>query len=179
MSQHERLAAVVDALVEADLRVLPYVPSNSIAPLIDHFRLHADPEIRSRAISVGREEEAVGIAGGAALAGLPAGILLQDNGFGNAITALTTFAVAYHLPMTLVANTRGGLGEYNSMIHRVSEPMPEILRAIGLPVFELDHRDDPAHWKGVALEACRHAAMTHRPVAVLMSLWDPLKGGRA
>ncbi len=49
---------------------------------------------------------------------------MQDNGFGNALTALTTFAVSYHLPLLIVANTRGGLGEYNSMIHTISAPVP-------------------------------------------------------
>jgi sulfopyruvate decarboxylase subunit alpha len=179
MSQNARLEAVATALAAEGIEVLPYVPSSSIAPLIDYFRLHPDPGMRRRAFSVGREEEAVGIAGGAALAGKRSGILLQDNGFGNSITALATFAIAYHLPMTLVANRRGALGEYNSMIHRVSEPMPAILRAIGLPVFEVDHRDSASVWAGVTAEACRHAAMTHRPVVVLMSVWDSLKRGRA
>jgi len=38
---------------------------------------------------------------------------------GNLLTALTSFPLPYHLPM-LVASRRGGLGEYNSLIHLVN-----------------------------------------------------------
>ena len=54
------------------------------------------------------------------LVGHRAAMLMQDNGFGNALTALTTWAIAYHLPLPIFANERGGLGEYNSIIHTIS-----------------------------------------------------------
>lgn len=98
---------------------------------------------------------------------------MQDNGFGNALTALTTFAVAYHLPLLIVANTRGGLGEYNSMIHTISENVPSVLRAPGIPVFALDRRTGPEDWQGTVAEAGKHARMTHRPVVVLMEFFEP------
>lgn len=113
----------------------------------------------------------MGIAGGAALTGRTAVIVMQDNGFGNALTALATFPVAYHLPLLIVANTRGGLGEYNSMIHTFSEGVPELLAAINVPVFRLDRTNPVADWEDTVHEAGRHAVMTHRPVVVLMDFW--------
>ncbi|HEY3686253.1 MAG TPA: hypothetical protein VGL93_24685 [Streptosporangiaceae bacterium] len=171
-----RRAAVVSALRELDCDFVAYVPSNSIADIITGLE---DADGRTTVFPVSREEEAVGVVGALPLAGRFGAIVMQDNGFGNALTALTTFALAYHLPLLIVANTRGGLGEYNSMIHSVSEPVPALLRASGIPVFGLDRRTGPEDWHGVVAEAGRHARMTHRPVVVLMEFFDTAKGDAA
>ncbi len=157
------------------LDFLAYLPSSSIAPIIDHFR--SLPEGQSpRAFPVSREEEAVGIVGGISIGGRRGAIVMQDNGFGNSLVALSTFAVAYNVPLLIVANTRGGLGEYNSMIHTFSEGVPEMLRAARVPVFRLDRRNSGADWAATIVEAGHHSEMTHRPVVVLMDFWaaDPV-----
>jgi sulfopyruvate decarboxylase subunit alpha len=146
--------------------IVAYMPSNIVAPLVTYLQGRA-----KQLLVIAREEEAVGIVGGAALAGSFGVIIMQDNGFGNALTALSTFTVAYHLPLLIVANTRGGLGEYNSMIHTISENVPTILRAIDIPVFHLDRTHSIPDWEQTVFEAGRHAAMTHRPVVVLMDFW--------
>jgi sulfopyruvate decarboxylase subunit alpha len=172
-AETSRSEAVVEALERLDLAYTAYVPSNTIAPIIEGYRQRAGER---RVFAVSREEEAVGIIGAVALAGRMGAIIMQDNGFGNALTALTTFAVAYHLPLLIVANTRGGLGEYNSMIHAISEPVPEILAAARIPTFRLGRLNPAADWGATVHEAGRHAAMTHRPVVVLMEFWDPASG---
>lgn len=163
---------MVAALRELDCDFVAYVPSNSIAAIITGLEEAGD---RTTVFPVSREEEAVGVIGALPLAGQFGAIVMQDNGFGNALTALTTFALAYHLPLLVVANTRGGLGEYNSMIHAISAPVPELLRASGIPVFGLDRRTGPDDWHGVVAEAGRHARMTHRPVVVLMEFFETAK----
>ena len=170
-----RAQAAARGLEKLDLDFIAYVPSNTIAPIINHFRELAS-ETALRAFPVSREEEAVGIIGAVSLAGKRGAIVMQDNGFGNAMTALATFAVAYHRPLLIVANTRGGLGEYNSMIHTISEAAPKMLEEIGIPVFRLDRRDDPVDWEATIYEAGRHAGMTHRPVVVLMDFWSGAAG---
>jgi len=128
--------------------------------------------VSPRVTPLSREEEAVGVIGALPLAGKLGAVVMQDNGFGNALTALTTFSLSYHLPLLIFANTRGSLGEYNSMIHSISQPVPEILRAIGLPLVELDRRSTPQDWENVVAEAGVHATMTYRPVVVLASFWN-------
>lgn len=150
-----------------------YVPSASVAPVIEAL-VAADGGaggVSPRVFPLSREEEAVGVLGALPLAGEFGAIVMQDNGFGNALTALTTFSVAYHLPLLIVANTRGGLGEYNSMIHSVSQYVPGVLDLAGLRVFELDRRSAPADWEAVVAEAGTHARMTFRPVTVLAHFW--------
>src|SRR5688572_1009886 len=96
-----RADACAKGLEAARLDFLAYVPSNTIAPIIDHFRTRSAGKGGPHAFPVGREEEAVGIIGGINLAGGRGAMIIQDNGFGNAITALATWAVAYHVPLPI------------------------------------------------------------------------------
>lgn len=159
---------------ESGVTQVGYVPSVSVAPVINAL-IDTDGGnngISKRVTPLSREEEAIGLIGALPLAGRFGAVVMQDNGFGNSLTALTTFNISYHLPLLIFANTRGGLGEYNSMIHSISQYTPEILRRIGLPVFELDRRSDPADWQEVITEAGVHAKMTYRPVVVLAHFWN-------
>lgn len=160
--------AVARAIERLEYDFVAYQPSNIIAPIIKEL---TEAATGPRMLVVSREEEAVGIIGGAVLGGRSGAILMQDNGFGNSLTALTTFALAYHLPLLIVANTRGGLGEYNSMIHAISGRVPDILRAANIPVFELDRARDPSDWEETVYESGRHAEMTRRPVVTLLDFW--------
>ncbi|MGP4016937.1 thiamine pyrophosphate-binding protein [Saccharopolyspora sp. 5N708] len=178
----QRRSGVAAAIRDLDCDFIAYVPSNSIAPIITELE-RTDPasgtERPTAVFPVSREEEAVGIIGALPLAGQFGAIVMQDNGFGNALTALTTFALSYHLPLLIVANTRGGLGEYNSMIHSISGAVPAVLSASAIPVFTVDRRDSPADWHGTVAEAGKHARMTYRPVVVLMEFFDATEGKNA
>ncbi len=48
------------------------------------------------------------------------------------------WAQPYHLPLLAVVSRRGGLGEYNSMIHTISERTEALLDAAGVRWFQLD-----------------------------------------
>jgi sulfopyruvate decarboxylase subunit alpha len=126
-----------------------------------------------RGLLANREEEAVGVAGGLAMAGRRTAIVMQDNGFGNAMTALTTFAKAYHIPMPIIANIRGGLGEYNSMIHSFSEAVPQMLASAGVRVERLGPAESPELWRTTTRAVAEHAVMTRRPVALLLDVMHP------
>jgi sulfopyruvate decarboxylase subunit alpha len=155
----------------ADL--IGYIPSVSVAPVISEL-VESDGGTNGaspRVFPLSREEEAMGVLGALPLAGKFGAIVMQDNGFGNALTALTTFNIAYHLPLLIVANTRGGLGEYNSMIHTLCQYVPDLLARVGIRVFELDRRSSPRDWEAVVAEAGTHARMTFRPVVVLTHFW--------
>ena len=116
--------AVADGIWAADVARVGYIPSVTVAPVINSL-VTADggvDGVSPRVTPLSREEEAVGVLSAVALTGALGAIVMQDNGFGNALTALTTFPLAYHLPLLIFANTRGGLGEYNSMIHSIGQP---------------------------------------------------------
>jgi sulfopyruvate decarboxylase subunit alpha len=174
----DRHTQVVDAIVELAPDGVAYVPSASIAPIVNGLLAESEGGRVPLIYPVSREEEAIGLIGAYPFAEKFGVIVMQDNGFGNALTALTTFAVSYHLPLLIVANTRGGLGEYNSMIHSISASVPELLRATNIPVFHIDRRNTPEDWGATVREAGNHARMTFRPVVVLMEFFDH-KDGKA
>ena len=167
-------SAVAQGIWDGQVDRVGYVPSVSVAPVINAL-VDTSGGLDGRSDKVfplSREEEAAGVMGALPLAGEFGAIVMQDNGFGNALTALTTFNIAYHLPLLIVANTRGGLGEYNSMIHTLCQYVPDLLDRVGLPVFALDRRSSPEDWRAVVTEAGVHARMTYRPVVVLASFWN-------
>ncbi|WP_119696566.1 thiamine pyrophosphate-binding protein [Microbacterium halotolerans] len=166
--------AVADGIWAADAARVGYIPSVTVAPIINALVASdgGDAGVSTRVTPLSREEEAIGVMGAVSLTGRLGAVVMQDNGFGNALTALTTFALSYHLPLLIFANTRGGLGEYNSMIHSISQPTPALLSAVGLPVIELDRRSSADDWRDAVQEAGVHAVTTYRPVVVLGSFWN-------
>ncbi|HEX7406000.1 MAG TPA: thiamine pyrophosphate-binding protein [Candidatus Nanopelagicaceae bacterium] len=164
-----RLNAIVDGLMDWGIENLVYVPSSHAAPVIRGLEARGVPSLMAN-----REEEAVGIAGGLALAGRKVAILMQDNGFGNAMTALATFAVQYHIPIPIFANSRGGLGEYNAMIHSISEAAPKMLNSIGVRVERLTVSDRVDVWRANTSAAAKISVMQHRPIVTLFDALHPL-----
>ena len=164
--------AVVRALADSATQAVAHVPSSAIAAMIIDMLDRAGSPGVPELIPVGREEEAMGIVGGMNLVGHRSVVLMQDNGFGNALTAMTTWASAYHLPVPIFANERGHLGEYNSMIHTISGSTHDLLETLHIPVFDLTFREAPETWHDVSVEAIDHAWLTRRPVVVHMNFWN-------
>ena len=96
--------------------------------------------------------------------------MFQDNGVGNLLTSLLTFPQAYHVPMLVVTARRGGLGEYNSMIHTVSERVEALLEAADFRYFQLDGRTPLDAWQPTVERAYEYAQITHRPIFLLVNL---------
>lgn len=160
--------AVVDGLTDWGATDFVHVPSSHSAPVIRGLLAHG-----VRAVMANREEEAVGIAGGLALTGRKVAIVMQDNGFGNALTALGTFALAYHVPLPIFANTRGGLGEYNAMINTISEAVPDMLTRLGIRVERLGVSDLAVTWRSTVTAAAELAVIQHRPIVTLFDALHP------
>jgi sulfopyruvate decarboxylase TPP-binding subunit len=162
----ERNAALIAGIEQLAPEFIIHIPSSTLKTIIAHCE--AMPGVHC--FPATREEEAVGIASGLALAGRRCLLIVQDNGIGNSLTALTTFPEPYHLPMTLLVSRRGGLGEYNSMIHRFCENVEPILDAAHLRYFTLDDRVDAQRWTERLIKADEFARITRRPICVLVNL---------
>jgi sulfopyruvate decarboxylase subunit alpha len=161
-----RSQAIIDGLEAIDPRYVLHLPSSTLTHVINHCLERPN----TRTFPIPREEEGVGILSGLALAGARAVMIVQDNGVGNLLTALTTFPQAYHIPLLMIVSQRGGLGEYNSMIHTFCEHVESILDAAQVRYFKLDGRVPLADWSGTVSGAYEYAQTTHRPVLVLCNL---------
>lgn len=168
MSAAARYQAIVDGLLDWGVQRFVHVPSSHVAAIITGLESRDVPGVLAN-----REEEAAGLAGGMALGGERVAVVMQDNGFGNALTALTTFVKAYHVPLPIVANSRGGLGEYNAMIHAFSEAVPDLLGDAGIRVERLGPAEPPELWRTTARAVAELAVMTHRPVVLLADVMHP------
>ncbi len=159
-------AAVIEGLDAIGLDYFIHVPDSFGAPVIAHFE--ADPTVRS--FPVAREEEGIGIASGLAMTGKKAVLFYQDTGLGNSIGALTTYAMAYHSPMLLLAIRRGGFGEFNAANFNFSESAIEMVEAMRLKAFVLDYRVPLDSWPVAISQAYSYALMTNRPIVMFLNL---------
>jgi sulfopyruvate decarboxylase subunit alpha len=165
---NSRLSALVDGLFDWGIEQLVYVPSSHSAPVIRSLEARGIPNVMAN-----REEEAVGIAGGMALTGKKVVIVMQDNGFGNALTALATFANSYHIGFPIFANTRGGLGEYNAMIHSISDSAPDLLKKLGIRVENLEISDSVEVWRSSTAAVSKLAVIQRRPIVTMFESLHP------
>ena len=171
MELDERSAAIIAGVEALAPRWILHLPSSTLKAIVGHF-LARDGREGFRIVPIPREEEGIGILSGLALAGVPALMIIQDNGIGNLLTALNTFPLPYHIPLLVLVARRGGLGEYNSMIHTFSERVEAILDAAGVRWFQLDGRTPIEGWADTVVRAGEFARTTHRPIFVLINLMD-------
>jgi sulfopyruvate decarboxylase TPP-binding subunit len=169
-SLEERSRAVIDGIETLDPDFVLHLPSSTLKIVLDHFINGAGAKPGRRVFSIPREEEGISILAGLALAKRRAVMIFQDNGVGNLLTSLLTFPQPYHLPMLGIVTRRGGLGEYNSMIHTVSEHTEALLDAAGVRWVQLDSHTPIEEWAPTIVKAQSFADATHRPVFVLVNL---------
>ncbi len=166
--REEGCAAVIEGLEKVGLDFFIHVPDSYGSPVIKHYQEH--PTVR--AFPVTREEEGIGIAAGMALGGKKGVLFCQDVGLGNSMVALTTFAMAYHMPILVLAIRRGGFGEFNSAVHTFSEHAIKMVESMSIKAFVLDYRVPVGEWPQAIVRAYEYIHLTHRPVVVFLNLKD-------
>ena len=161
--------AVVRALKDNDVRIVVYVPDNVLKPLIN--AVHADGYFTAFACT--REEEAVGIVCGAAMAGGRGIVLMQTSGFATLANVLASLAVAAQIPALMMISERGTLGDFQPGQAITCRVMRPILESLGIEHHTMTRLDE-AHF--VADRTIRQAFLTQAPAALILS---PLLTARA
>ena len=159
-------AAVIQGLEAIGIEYFIHIPDSFGAPVISHFE--AQPGVRT--FTVAKEEEGIGIASGLAMTGKKAVLFYQDTGLGNSIGALTTYAMAYHAPMLVLAIRRGGFGEVNAANFHFSETAVDMVETMKIKACVLDYRVPLENWPRAVEQAYEYAQMTHRPIVVFLNL---------
>jgi sulfopyruvate decarboxylase subunit alpha len=166
----ERSAAVIEGVERIDPDVVMHLASSTLKLVLEHF-ISGDGVRADRTVfAMPREEEGVAVASGVELADRRPVMIFQDNGIGNLLTSLLTFPQAYHIPLYGVVTRRGGLGEYNSMIHTVSERSEALLDAANVRWFQLDSRTPLELWPQEIHRGWEFSRTTHRPVFTFVNL---------
>jgi sulfopyruvate decarboxylase subunit alpha len=158
-----------DAMSAAGVEVVATLPETWLLPLVQS--LEADPALR--VVEVVKEDEAVGIAMGAHLAGARAAVLTQNHGLFSALNAVISGAMLYRIPLLLLISDRGHFGERDPWQTEGGRHTRRVLDALGIVHDELVDPDDAARKVGDAVTLAEASLF---PVALLLTrqfLWEP------
>ena len=136
------------------------VPCTLLKDVIDC--LSSDPEIPY--IAATREDEAMGVATGACLAGRKPVVLMQNSGLGSAINPLASLDILYRVPILMIVGWRGYGGKDAPEHLIMGEATTRLLEAIGVPV-RIISGDDP---EGAIAESAKAMQETGTPAAAVL-----------
>jgi len=114
------------------------VPCSILKNIINY--LSVDPDIPY--IPATREDEALGIATGAYLAGRKPIVLMQNSGLGSAINPLVSLDIIYKIPILLLISWRGYLGKDAPEHLVMGKATIKFLEDISIPV-QVISKDNP------------------------------------
>ncbi len=170
MSENPTAAELIrDELVKADCRLVCHVAESRLTGL--YHAIHGDP--RFRKISVGREEEGVGICGGAFLGGMRSCLLMANAGLQASVHAIANLTIMCRLPLVMLIGNRGRFGDpifYQEYTGQFTQPL---LDSMQVPTLTIDTLDKVP----LIPLAFDHAWVFKKPVAILLEreALDPIK----
>jgi phosphonopyruvate decarboxylase len=139
-----RADAFVQQLEAAGFDVFTGVPCSLIEDVIAVLERHP----RLPYLAAPREDLAVGLAGGAWLAGRRPVVLMQNSGLGTSLNALASFTTMYGLPVLLLVTWRGWQGKDAPEHILTGAITPSLLELLGIPfrVLSGDTPGDDVAW---------------------------------
>lgn len=142
------------------------VPCKLLGDLID--RLASDKSIIYTPVS--REEEGMGLACGAHLAGRRPAVVMQNSGFGNSVNAVLSLLNYYKVPVVFVVSHRGSPGEPIEAQRMMGGAIVDLLRVANVACVEVPGQAELERVKPAIEQARREG----RSVALLLpfSYWD-------
>jgi sulfopyruvate decarboxylase subunit alpha len=142
----------VQAMQDVGVNFFTGVPDSILGGII------AELMIRGVYIPAVREDEAVGMAAGAYMAGKVPAVLMQNSGLGTCLNTLMSLNLIYRQPCLLIVSWRGQGGN-DAPEHRVmGEVMPKLLDMVRIPYRTLTEK--------TAVEDLRWVAETLRKMQV-------------
>ena len=127
MTTAQQFCAILE---EAGFTFASGVPCTILASIITQFS--HDSGIKY--IPATREDEALGLATGAYLAGEKPVVLMQNSGLGNSINALASLDILYQIPILMIISWRGFQGNDAPEHLVMGRSTVELLNDIGVPV---------------------------------------------
>jgi len=144
-------AGFAGRLTAAGFDVFAGVPCSLVEGVIAALERH--PGIPY--VAAVREDVAVGVAGGAWLAGRRPAVIMQNSGLGTSLNALASFSLMYGLPALLVVTWRGHGGQDAPEHRLMGEITPGLLDLLGIPhrVLTRDGVDEALNWAVSEMDA--------------------------
>jgi sulfopyruvate decarboxylase subunit alpha len=130
MSPTQELYSV---LRKSELDFFVSVPCKLLASLIT--KLESDSEVIYTPVA--REEEGVGMAFGAYLAGRRPAVVMQNSGFGNSTNAILSLLNYYRVPVVFVVSHRGSAGEQIEAQRMMGAAVTDLLKVVGVELLKI------------------------------------------
>ncbi|MQG39434.1 MAG: sulfopyruvate decarboxylase subunit alpha [SAR202 cluster bacterium] len=160
---------IVNGLKESGISFLSGVPDSSLSKVINLLK----EDDYFTVVPATREEEAIGIASGAYVSGVRAAVYMQSSGVGNSINALASLCLPARIPIPMLINLRGEVGEFNISQVFMGRSTPRIFDEFNIATYIIDS-DYKLEEKIIgALKLCY---ASHQPLA--MCLTPLLHGGK-
>ena len=88
-----------------------------------------------------REEEAIGIATGMSLSGGKSLVFMQNAGFANSLSTITSLLQLYKIPIILIIGWRGFLKNDAPEHEKIGKIQPDLIKTIGLESKIIDEKN--------------------------------------
>ena len=102
------------------------VPDSTLKYFIDEGFRH------EKILITTREEEAIGIATGMSLAKSPSLVFMQNAGFGNSISTITSLVQLYKIPLIFLIGWRGYRSDDAPEHIKFGKIQPKLIKSLGL-----------------------------------------------
>ncbi len=159
---YDNSKVIYDGIKAAGIRSISALPETWLGLLLQR----ADDDTEMSLVQVAKEEEAIGIAAGAYLAGEPHILLMQNHGFLAAINGIVSLAQLYHVPLCMLIALRGHWGEPYPWHTRGGIVTEGVLRALSVP---FEYARDPKQVGRQIREAHTFSRSSLSPVALLLT----------
>jgi len=88
-----------------------------------------------------REEEAIGIAVGLSLSKSPSVVFMQNAGFANSLSTVTSLVQLYEIPLIFLIGWRGYLKTDAPEHQKIGKIQPELIKSLGLKSKIIDDKN--------------------------------------
>ena len=153
--------AIYEALKDAKVRLVAYVPDAGHARVIE--RIHAEGDMKGVVLTT--EEEGVAFCCGAWLGGERAVLLMQSSGVGNCINMLSLVENC-RFPLVALVTMRGEWAEFNQWQEPMGRATQGALELMGVKVMRAERPEDVGPMAAAGLES---AFRSDQAVAVLLA----------
>ena len=97
------------------------------------MKFFIDEGLKNKKIIIAtKEEEAIGIGAGMILAGSPTVMFMQNAGFANSISTITSLIQLYEIPMIFLIGWRGYLKDDAPEHEKIGHIQPKLLKTLNL-----------------------------------------------
>jgi len=97
--------------------------------------------VKKKIIFTTREEEAIGICTGMVLSGEPSLVFMQNAGFANSLSTITSLVELYKIPLILLIGWRGFLKNDAPEHEKIGKIQPELIKSLDISSRILDENN--------------------------------------